>query len=101
MNNEQKYFLDLISSEINGTKVEIYNVEIDWNEIYRLAKIHSLIAITFSAINKLPKECNIPLEIYEKGKEVNLEDLIQDNKPNPELGIVQEEDLNLLIDNQL
>lgn len=68
MNNEQKYFLDLISSEINGTKVEIYNGEIDWNEIYRLAKIHSLIAITFSAINKLPKECDIPLEIYNKMK---------------------------------
>ena len=50
--------------------------------------------------NKILNEA-VPLEIYEKGKEVNLEDLIQDNKPNPELGIVQEEDLNLLIDNVL
>ena len=50
--------------------------------------------------NKILNEA-VPLEIYEKGKEVNLEDLIQDNKPNPELGIVQEEDLNLLINNVL
>ena len=50
--------------------------------------------------NKILNEA-VPLEIYEKGKEVNLEDLIRDNKPNPELGIVQEEDLNLLIDNVL
>lgn len=50
--------------------------------------------------NKILNEA-VPLEIYEKGKEVNLEDLIQDNKPNPELGIIQEEDLNLLIDNVL
>ena len=66
MNKEQKYFLDLISSEINGTEVDVYDGEIDWNEIYKLAKIHSLIAVTFSAINKLPKESNIPLEIYNK-----------------------------------
>ena len=50
--------------------------------------------------NKILNEA-VPLEIYEKGKEVNLEDLIRDSKPNPELGIVQEEDLNLLIDNVL
>lgn len=68
MDKEQKYFLNLISSEINDTKVDVYNDEIDWNKIYKLAKIHSLIAVTFSAINKLPKEGNIPLEIYNKMK---------------------------------
>lgn len=41
----------------------------------------------------------IPLEIYEKDKELNLIELIQDNRPNPELGIIQEEKLQDLIEN--
>lgn len=41
----------------------------------------------------------IPLEIYEKDKELNLIELIQDNRPNPELGIIQEENLQDLIEN--
>ena len=68
MNNSQKYFLELISSQINETDVMVSENIIDWCEIYNLAKIHSLESIVFSAINKLQNKMDIPLEIYNKLK---------------------------------
>ena len=41
MNENRNYFIRLLSSYINDDVVPIENV--DWNEIYHLGKIHSLI----------------------------------------------------------
>ena len=49
-------------------EVPVYREEIDWNEIYKLADIHNLIVITFSAVNKLQGEFKPPSEIYSKMK---------------------------------
>ncbi|MDY5212289.1 nucleotidyltransferase domain-containing protein [Intestinibacter sp.] len=68
MNNSQKYFLELISSQINETEVMVSDNQIDWYEIYNLAKIHSLGSIVFSAMNKLQDKVDIPLEIYNNMK---------------------------------
>ena len=55
MNNSQKYFLELISSQINETDVMVSENIIDWCEIYNLAKIHSLESI-LEIYNKLKKK---------------------------------------------
>lgn len=68
MNCSQEYFLDLLSSKINGKKVNATVSGINWDEIYKLANIHSLVAIIFSAINDLPRDCRPPEEIYNKMK---------------------------------
>ena len=68
MNCSQEYFLNLLSSQINNMEVPVYREEIDWNEIYKLADIHNLIVITFSAVNKLQGEFKPPSEIYSKMK---------------------------------
>ena len=52
--NEYEYFLQLINSYIYDTSLK-YNESIDWNKIYYISKIHSLIPIVFFAIKKLDK----------------------------------------------
>lgn len=55
MNQEEKYFVSLISSFLNEKAPET-PPEIDWNEIYRLSEIHNVTAITANQIGKLPEE---------------------------------------------
>ncbi|WP_455543291.1 nucleotidyltransferase domain-containing protein [Intestinibacter sp.] len=68
MNENQEYFLYLLSCKINNRKVEIYKEDVDWQEICNLANMHNLITIVFSAVNDLPSEFRPPLEIYNKLK---------------------------------
>ena len=68
MDENKKYFIYLLSCQINQKKIIIENKQIDWNKIYKLAKIHDLIVIIFSAINTLPIEYRPNAEIYNKFK---------------------------------
>ena len=68
MDENKKYFIYLLSCQINQKKILIDNKQIDWNEIYKLAKIHDLIVIIFSAINTLPIGYRPNAEIYNKFK---------------------------------
>lgn len=54
MNNNEKYFVSLISSHLNNTLPEL-PVDIDWEEIYRLSNIHNVCAIVTNQILLLPK----------------------------------------------
>ena len=55
------YFFDLIKvvTENNACLSGIPTSE-EWNEIYLLAKRHTLIGVVFGAIDKLPKEQRPP-----------------------------------------
>lgn len=55
MNNNEKYFVSLISSFLNKKSPKIPH-SIDWNEIYRLSEIHNVTAITASQISMLSEE---------------------------------------------
>lgn len=68
MDENKKYFIYLLSCQINHKKILIENKLIDWEEIYELAKIHDLIVIIFSAINTLPSQYRPNLDIYNKFK---------------------------------
>lgn len=72
MDQNKKYFLYLLSCQINHKEILIENKFIDWNEIYELAKMHDLIVIIFSAINTLPSKYRPDLDIYNKFKRATL-----------------------------
>lgn len=68
MDKNKEYFLYLLSCQINKKEILIYDEEINWKEIYKLAKIHNLIVIIFSAINKIPNQYKPSSDIYSKFK---------------------------------
>lgn len=65
INNNEKYFVSLISSHLNKSEPDIPD-GIDWNEIYRLSNIHNICAIVTSQILLLPKELQPQKEILSK-----------------------------------
>lgn len=53
--NEKEYFIDLISCHLNKKKPDgVQNI--DWNQVYSLAKKHNVLGIVMSVIKQLPKE---------------------------------------------
>lgn len=55
MTNNEKYFVSLLSAFLNQTAPALPD-NADWNEIYRLAEIHSVTAIIAASLSKLPKK---------------------------------------------
>lgn len=68
MDKNKEYFLYLLSCQINKKEVLTYDEEINWEEIYKLSKIHNLIVIIFSAINTIPNQYKPSIDIYNKFK---------------------------------
>ena len=66
------YFLRLISSYILSEKID-YDESVDWNEIFKLAQIHSVQALIYMAVNQLDKKPLIYNELKEQFlKSVNI-----------------------------
>lgn len=55
MNRNEKYFVSLISSHLNGS-IPTFDNEIDYNELYRLATINNVTAIIYSELSKLSRD---------------------------------------------
>lgn len=55
MTREQEYFIELLSSHINGYEPRIEK-DIDWKEIFHLSNIHKVTAIISTQIKLLPNE---------------------------------------------
>lgn len=55
MDNNEKYFVSLISSHMNNTTPDVPE-DVDWEEIYRLSNIHNVCAIVTNQILLLPKD---------------------------------------------
>lgn len=61
MNNIENIFFDLIKiATASSNQLSGIPSDIEWNEIYKLAKQHTLLGVLFSAIEKLPKEQRPP-----------------------------------------
>lgn len=65
MIESKSYFLELIKSYILSEKTDI-NDSVDWNEVLRLAQIHSVQAIIYMAVNKLDRKPPIYTELKEQ-----------------------------------
>lgn len=61
MNKNEKYFVSLISSHLNGC-IPSFDNEIDYNELYRLASINNVTAIIYSELSKLSKDDKAKIE---------------------------------------
>lgn len=55
MNNNEKYFVSLISSHLNNMPPEV-PCDIDWEEVYRLSNIHNVCAVVTNQIMLIPKD---------------------------------------------
>lgn len=66
MNSNRQYFINLLSSFINGTTIQTPPQNIDWEEIYHLSKIHSTTAIVYASMNQLEEQYKPEKEIYDK-----------------------------------
>lgn len=65
MNQNEKYFVTLISSYLNQATPPLPN-NVDWQEIYRLACIHNVCAIVADRIMALSEDTGIDSELISK-----------------------------------
>lgn len=68
MNDTKKYFINILSSFLNN-KSPATPDHIDWEELYKIANIHSLTAIAANQIMLLPAEKQPPKNILTKFKQ--------------------------------
>ena len=53
MTDSENYFINILSGYINDTLVNSpQQIDIDWNEITKLSKIHNVLGIVFTMVNK-------------------------------------------------
>ena len=58
MTKEQEYFIELLSSHINGY-IPKAQENIDWKKIFDLSNKHNVTAIIATQIKLLPKNCRV------------------------------------------
>ena len=65
MNYNEQYFIDLLSAFVNETEITA-KPSVDWEEIHRLSKLHSVSGIVGYMADRLPKDNNPGESIAEK-----------------------------------
>lgn len=69
MNKELNYLFELIKAVLNNQEIKFPTEKTDWDKLYNLAKKHSISAIVFAGIEKLPEEAKPNNTIYQKFKQ--------------------------------
>ncbi len=69
MNNNEKYFIDILSSHLNNTATPVVE-NADWQAIYDLANLHNVTGIIAVQIKKLPVELRPDKDILSKFNQV-------------------------------
>lgn len=65
---EQNYIIELLKCAINDTTPSIPSNDLDWDVVFKYAKIHRIAPVLYFSIQKLPKEYKINitnLDLYE------------------------------------
>lgn len=88
---EQNYIIELLKCAICDTTPSIPSDDLDWDVVFKYAKIHRIAPVLYFAIQKLPEEYKIKitnLDLYELAYKSNL---VDDANRENELSIISKE----------